>query len=1069
MAGSSMMSGGKGGGSTSNTTTSTSQPPQQVVDAYGALINRATQQSLTPYQSYQGQQVADLTPMQQQGFQNINNSQGMAQPYINQASTLANQSAQPVWQDIPKYNDANLAQYQSPYQQNVIDTTMANINQNNAIQQQQLMGHAISSGASPFGGDRAGVAAAELARNQNLASGQTIAGLENQGFQNSQQQFNLQQQLQLQGQNADAQRQAQASSLQGGLGLAAQGAALQGASAQLQGGTLQQAQNQAQLNVPYQNFLQQQAYPYQQLGWLGNLTEGLGSNMGGQSITSSPGASSQSQMMGLGMFGAGALGSFMGHKDGGSIKYAKGGSAEVYNPQDVITWIPEISLPISRTIPDAPKAQQADQSGGLGSMASLLGAGSGLGKMMGGSGSGSSGTDIGTSMPWLNGTGADSANTGTDLGSSMPWLESGSSAMDYSSMGGYASGGALPHYADGGLSIQPFYNTPTPVFNGISSSAPTNSNRDAQGNVISWIPMYPNESQTGSPAAGSAASKEKHPWQGAAAGAMSGAAMGTAIMPGYGTAIGAVGGGLLGYFANSKDGGAAYNQGGLVPHYEDGGLIDEENPDESGDTYQMAMEDIPAMGDTQRNAMGEANASSGYPSLAQAITPTPADAPMQMAEAGSQDITAENNPGLVVANANPQVEAPVQKPSYSQALMMAGLGTLAGNSPNTLQNVAHGGLQGFANYEGQKKAIVAAQKERQLEQHQQNMDAKPQIINDGKQYLAWYPHEKNSKTGLKGLAIPLGIPFSGSGVNEARIAMYNAQAEKAKKGPSVSSGATDAVVKQIMNDNPGMGYTDAYRVYKTGSADKNNPTKSKDSLADVKKKYAQNAPLATDILSNLDDIDALNKGQKFITGGMMPEARLEGNKALQYLKNKKYIKGETADNADVAADVGASMDKATNLLVNQLQAFQQVPGIRGSNMQLNQIKASKPGIGQPEKVNATITNQIRENVYNYLIDHEAAIKYQQENPGSDVTQGYKYADSLKQQFPFKTKDPQTGMDVYHPENVAKLRSIIQNPAQPAQLQSAALPEGIPAGSTLTGQSKGKDVYLTPDGKHLRVD
>ncbi len=371
--GGSMLSGGGGkGGSTNTTTTNTSNPPAAVQDAYRALIDRGTNVANTPYQAYQGQQIAPISPMAQQGLQSIQNAQGIATPYYNSAQQYANQSAQPTWQDIPQFSADNIQKYMSPYQQNVIDTTMANINQNNAIQQQQLMGKAIDSGASPFGGDRAGVAAAELARQQNLASGQTIAGLQNQNYSQAMGQFNTQQQLQMQGQQTDAERQAQAAYLMGGLGQQAEGTALNGAQAQLTGGALQQQQAQNELDSQYQQWQQQQAYPFETTQFLAGLTTGVGSQMGGTSTSTqgpagggSGGKTSAAQgVLGGAMTGAsygsyfgpygmaagavlgGGLGYYNSRADGGRISYAPGGS--------VPSWVPVINLPLGNTIPKAP-------------------------------------------------------------------------------------------------------------------------------------------------------------------------------------------------------------------------------------------------------------------------------------------------------------------------------------------------------------------------------------------------------------------------------------------------------------------------------------------------------------------------------------------------------------------------------------------------------------------------------------------------------------------------------------------------------------------------------------------
>lgn len=77
--------------------------------------------------------------------------------------------------------------------------------------------------------------------------------------------------------------------------------------AQIAAGGLEQQQQQAQLNVPYQQWLAAQAYPYQTAQFLANIAEGTGGLSGGTSSTTSPAASPISQALGLGIGGAGLI------------------------------------------------------------------------------------------------------------------------------------------------------------------------------------------------------------------------------------------------------------------------------------------------------------------------------------------------------------------------------------------------------------------------------------------------------------------------------------------------------------------------------------------------------------------------------------------------------------------------------------------------------------------------------------------------------------------------------------------------------------------------------------------
>ncbi len=109
-----------------------------------------------------------------------------------------------------QFSQQGVSQFYNPYQQDVINTTMANIQHSDAMAQNDLLGRAISSGANPFGGDRAGLAQAELARGQAASRDQVLSQLANQGYNTalgafqSQQGLNTQAGLQNAGQNLNA-------------------------------------------------------------------------------------------------------------------------------------------------------------------------------------------------------------------------------------------------------------------------------------------------------------------------------------------------------------------------------------------------------------------------------------------------------------------------------------------------------------------------------------------------------------------------------------------------------------------------------------------------------------------------------------------------------------------------------------------------------------------------------------------------------------------------------------------------------------------------------------------------
>lgn len=256
--------------------TQTTQVSPQVTQAFTNLMNRGMSVANQPLQQYGGPMVAGFTPDQTASFQNIENAQGLALPFYNSGAQMAGQGASAA--------AGGIGQYLNPYQHSVTDATLANMAENDAQQRQGLIGNAISKGA--WGGDRAGVAQAELSRQQNLADNSTLASLNYNNYATA-----------LGASQNDASRALQGAQIMGGLGSGAQNSALQGAAALNSAGAQQQTLAQQQLNVPYQQFQQQQQYPFQTTQFLAGLMGGAAPNMG--STTSTPGPSGVGQVAGL--------------------------------------------------------------------------------------------------------------------------------------------------------------------------------------------------------------------------------------------------------------------------------------------------------------------------------------------------------------------------------------------------------------------------------------------------------------------------------------------------------------------------------------------------------------------------------------------------------------------------------------------------------------------------------------------------------------------------------------------------------------------------------------------------
>ncbi|MFN7318795.1 MAG: hypothetical protein ACK5S6_04730 [bacterium] len=209
------------GGKTSTTTQQVQIPPE-VLARYNAINTRAEGVAEKPFQIYSNDPskfVAQLNPQQMTGIENVNTAAGSYQPYLAGATgaTVAGMSsADPASLEIGRY--------MNPFQQDVIDTTMARLRQEQEQAQSGALGTAISSGA--FGGDRAGIAAANLAQQQNMATGQTLAGLNAQNYMQALQTAQQQQGLGLSAEQANLARLLSGGQQLAGLGQAAQGMGL---------------------------------------------------------------------------------------------------------------------------------------------------------------------------------------------------------------------------------------------------------------------------------------------------------------------------------------------------------------------------------------------------------------------------------------------------------------------------------------------------------------------------------------------------------------------------------------------------------------------------------------------------------------------------------------------------------------------------------------------------------------------------------------------------------------------------------------------------------------------------
>jgi hypothetical protein len=235
-----------------------------------------------------------------------------------------------------QFSAAGVNEFMSPYTQDVVNSTEAQFNNQNAIQANQLTGSAIL-GGNAFGGDRAGVAQGVLAGQQQTAEAPVIAGLYNQDYSQALGEFNTQQGVNLSAGQANQARLLQAGAQLGqigsgetsigstagslantatgvgtaagtlgselgsagtalgntgasiaGLGQSQQTGALAAGNASLAAGEQAQATQQAQDTAAYQQYQLGEAFPYAQNSWLAGIDTAAATAMGGNSSTTGP-------------------------------------------------------------------------------------------------------------------------------------------------------------------------------------------------------------------------------------------------------------------------------------------------------------------------------------------------------------------------------------------------------------------------------------------------------------------------------------------------------------------------------------------------------------------------------------------------------------------------------------------------------------------------------------------------------------------------------------------------------------------------------------------------------------
>jgi hypothetical protein len=336
-------SGGGGGGGQPDKTTQTVELPEWArpyakdVLAKGAALTNINQ---NPYKQYKGNRIAGFSPMQMQSFQGAANMDAGPQGF-----------------------QENVGSYMSPYMQNVVD-----VEKRGAIRDYQVgntMQQAQATQAGAFGGGREAIQRAE--RERGLMG--TLGGIQSKGAQAAYEQA--------------------ANQFRQGISQGMDINKLQNT----YGGQMQQ-QAQRPLDMAYQDFQNQQNYPYKQLGFMSDLVRGMPLGQKSTSSVYEQGPGMVQTLAGLGgaAYGFGKSGLFgkegglmTSYADGGEItdgepvvRYADGGVTSQQNVEGILNKLSDQQLQQAKETAlnrrdveqaqmiDAEMAERASIRGGLG-------------------------------------------------------------------------------------------------------------------------------------------------------------------------------------------------------------------------------------------------------------------------------------------------------------------------------------------------------------------------------------------------------------------------------------------------------------------------------------------------------------------------------------------------------------------------------------------------------------------------------------------------------------------------------------------------------------------------------
>jgi len=313
----------------SSTTTQTTDIPDYIKKPLQDNLDVAANLVKQPYQAYGGDRIEGFTQDQLDAFKAIQNQMGTGQADLDSAmagiKALTPSQAQQT--QAQTFDSATAAQYMNPYTDQVLDRARQRIFDAEDIAAQKRSANQVAAGA--FGDNsRRFIENSEAQSNmQDRLADMEAKQLAN-AYTQAQNAYKTDASLDMQSQLANQTaglKQDQLNTQQalaaaqgiGGLVGQGQGLGFDQANALLQIGGMQQPQGQSGLDLAYSDFQQQQAYPYQQVGFMADLLQGA--PMGSITTMTQPTPSPFQSAVGLGLSGLGIYGMGGGFNGGFSM------------------------------------------------------------------------------------------------------------------------------------------------------------------------------------------------------------------------------------------------------------------------------------------------------------------------------------------------------------------------------------------------------------------------------------------------------------------------------------------------------------------------------------------------------------------------------------------------------------------------------------------------------------------------------------------------------------------------------------------------------------------------------